>query len=103
MDLARLTSSYTGAVQNYTDTSKQINGKADPSCGIIYCNSLQVTFTTAPPTGMAPFDEMFAAHAEYSGLYTATPIPNLDMLALGMKFSIIEEFLEVEVKPWFGQ
>lgn len=64
---------------------------------------VEVTFTSAQPTGMVEMDEMFASHAEYSGLYTATPVPNPDLVALGVKFSTIEEFLEIEVKPRFGQ
>ncbi|KAJ6544278.1 hypothetical protein B0H19DRAFT_1309580 [Mycena capillaripes] len=101
-------------LKNYTDPSKQINGKAYPvvsatlpvgEVAALTAKALgvEVTFTTAPPTGMAPLDEMFSALAEYSGLYTATPVPNPDLLALGMKFSTIEEFLEVEVKARFGQ
>lgn len=42
----------------------------------------------------------FAAHAEYDGLYTATPVPNPDLVALG---GTIDEFLESEVKPRFGE
>ncbi|KAJ6544277.1 hypothetical protein B0H19DRAFT_1309568 [Mycena capillaripes] len=102
-------------LKNYTDPSKQINGKAYPvvsaalPVGELAALTAKgaglsiVTFTTAPPTGVAPLDEMFSALAEYGGLYTATPVPNPDLLALGMKFSTIEEFLEVEVKPRFGQ
>jgi hypothetical protein len=45
----------------------------------------------------------FASHAEYSGLYTATPVPNPDLMALGMQFSTVEEFLESEVRPRFGK
>ncbi|KAJ7607387.1 hypothetical protein FB45DRAFT_806925 [Roridomyces roridus] len=63
---------------------------------------VEVTFTTAPDSGMIFMDEMYAAHAEYSGLYTATPVPNPDLVALGVKFGTIEEFLEKEVKPRFG-
>ncbi|KAF8208418.1 NAD(P)-binding protein [Mycena galopus ATCC 62051] len=63
----------------------------------------EVTFISAPPTGVLARDEMFASHAEYSGLYTATPVPNPDLVALGMQFSTVEEFLETEVKPRFVQ
>ncbi|KAJ6554161.1 hypothetical protein B0H19DRAFT_1262556 [Mycena capillaripes] len=101
-------------LKNYTDPSNQINGKTYPVvCATIPFSELaamigkalgvEVTFTTAPPTGMVELDEMFASHAEYSGLYTATPVPNPDLVALGMKFSTIEEFLETEIKPRFGQ
>jgi hypothetical protein len=40
---------------------------------------------------------------ELNGLYTDTPIPNPELLALGAKFSTVEEFLEVEVKTLYGQ
>ncbi|KAF7340407.1 NmrA domain-containing protein [Mycena venus] len=62
-----------------------------------------VTFTTAPPTGIPAYDEMFAAGAEYDGFYTSTPVPNPDLTALGAKFATLEEFVEMEVKKRFGQ
>ena len=80
----------------------------------------EVTFTTAPPMGMPAVDEMvriplshlsnfsysermqFAAHAEYDGLYTATPVPNPALVALGVQFGTVEEWLEAEVKPRFA-
>jgi hypothetical protein len=70
--------------------------------------------------GLPPMDEMvratispshlgvltqtqLLAHAEYSGLYTSTPVPNPDLVALGMEFSTVEEFLEIELKAKFRQ
>ncbi|KAF7365494.1 NmrA domain-containing protein [Mycena venus] len=101
-------------LSNYADPAKQINGKSYPvvnSC--IPCAKLaematkalgvEVTYTTLPPMGLPPMDEMFQAHAEYHGLFSATPIPNPDLVALGMKFSTVEEFMETEVKARFGQ
>jgi hypothetical protein len=41
--------------------------------------------------------------AENNGLYTDTPIPNPELVALGAKVSTVEEFLEVEVKTRYGQ
>ncbi|KAJ6562546.1 hypothetical protein B0H19DRAFT_1069156 [Mycena capillaripes] len=101
-------------LKNYTDPSKAISGKVYPivNANITYAElaaltgkalGVQVTFTTAPPMGMPPVDEMYQAHAEYSGLYTATPVPNPDLVALGVKFGTIQEFLETEVKSRFGQ
>ncbi|KAJ7712362.1 hypothetical protein B0H16DRAFT_1625165 [Mycena metata] len=98
---------------NYTDPSKNISGKVYPivNANIPYAKlaemtgkalGVEVTFTTAPPKGMAAMDDMYAAHAEYSGLYTATPIPNPDLVALGVQLGTIEDFLEAEVKPRFG-
>ncbi|KAF8208562.1 hypothetical protein K438DRAFT_1574075 [Mycena galopus ATCC 62051] len=101
-------------LNNYTDPTKHINGKTYPIVtATISCGELaklagkvlgaEVTFTTLPPMGLAPMDEMFQSHAEYHGLYTATPVPNPDLLALGMKFSTVEEFLEIDLKPRFVQ
>ncbi|KAJ6585540.1 hypothetical protein B0H19DRAFT_1109989 [Mycena capillaripes] len=101
-------------LKNYTDPSKAISGKVYPivNANISYSElatltgkalGVEVTFTTAPPTGDASIDEMYQAHAEYSGLYTATPVPNPDLVALGVQFGTIREFLETEVKPRFGQ
>ncbi|KAJ6494124.1 hypothetical protein DFH09DRAFT_1376842 [Mycena vulgaris] len=103
-----------GATDNYTDASKNISGKFYPivnenmPCAELAARTgkalgVEVTFTSAPPTGFRRWTEMFAAHAEYSGLYTATPVPNPDLVALGVELGTIEEFLETEVKPRFGQ
>ncbi|KAJ7490587.1 hypothetical protein FB451DRAFT_1079377 [Mycena latifolia] len=100
-------------LKNYTDPSKNISGKAYPvvNANIPYAElatltgkalDVEVTFTSAPPTGIPAMDEMFAAHAEFSGLYTATPVPNPELVALGVNFGTIEEWLETEVKPRFG-
>ncbi|KAJ7124018.1 hypothetical protein C8R43DRAFT_1031564 [Mycena crocata] len=100
-------------LKGYTDSSKKISGKSYPivngspkysELAAMSAKALgaEVTFTTAPPMGMPAVDEMFAAHAEYSGFYTATPVPNPDLVALGVRLGTIEEFLETEVKPRFG-
>ncbi|KAJ7017441.1 hypothetical protein C8F04DRAFT_1094105 [Mycena alexandri] len=100
-------------LKNYTDPSKDINGKEYPVVNdrITYAElaartakvlGVQVTYTNTPPTGIPPLDEMWAFLAEYNGYYT-TPIPNPDLLALGMKFSTVDEFLEVEVRARYGQ
>ncbi|KAF7293981.1 NmrA domain-containing protein [Mycena kentingensis (nom. inval.)] len=52
--------------------------------------------------GSPAFDEMYDAHAEYSGLYTATPVPNPGLVALGVRLGTISEFLEQEVKTRYG-
>ncbi|KAJ6583831.1 hypothetical protein DFH09DRAFT_1433738 [Mycena vulgaris] len=101
-------------LKNYTDSSKHISGKSYPivNATIPYAElaamtakalGVEVTFTSAPPTGFLRMDEMYAAHAEYHGFYTATPVPNPDLVALGVRFGTIEQFLETEVKPRFGQ
>ncbi|KAF7357628.1 NmrA domain-containing protein [Mycena sanguinolenta] len=101
-------------LNNYTDPAKGINGKTYPLVNAtISCAKLsemagkvlgaEVTYTTLPAMGLAPMDEMFMATAEHNGLYAATPIPNPDLVALGMKFSTVEEFMQVELKPRFVQ
>ncbi|KAJ6479677.1 hypothetical protein C8R45DRAFT_1005781 [Mycena sanguinolenta] len=100
-------------LNNYTDPTKEINGKVYPvvNASLSYGQlaemtakvlGVEVTFTTAPPTGMPALDEMFMGVLEYGPWYKETPVPNPDLMALGMKFSTIEEFLETEVKPRFG-
>ncbi|KAJ7716319.1 hypothetical protein B0H14DRAFT_2412923 [Mycena olivaceomarginata] len=100
-------------LKNYTDPSKNISGKTYPlvNANISYAElaeltgkvlGVEVTFTTAPAIGIPAMDEMYKSHAEYNGLYTATPVPNPDLVALGVKFGTIQEFLETEVKPQFG-
>jgi hypothetical protein len=60
-------------------------------------------------TGINPFpltaltQTQFLAHAEYSGLYGTTPVPNPELVALGVKFGTVEEFMETELKPRFVQ
>ncbi|KAJ7705000.1 hypothetical protein B0H17DRAFT_1326448 [Mycena rosella] len=76
-------------LKNYTDQSKNISGKSYPVVTTLSYTELvaktakvldaEVTFTTRPNFGLLPVDEMFAAHAEYSGLYTAEPEPNPDL------------------------
>ncbi|KAJ7160195.1 hypothetical protein C8R46DRAFT_1223684 [Mycena filopes] len=102
-----------GLLKNYTDPSKDISGKSYP---IVTANishtelakltaqvlGVDVTFTTARATGMTEMDDMYACQAEHNGLYTATPVPNPALVALGVEFGTVQEFLEAEVKPRFG-
>ncbi|KAK7048079.1 NmrA domain-containing protein [Favolaschia claudopus] len=101
-------------LKHYTDSTKEINGKIYPIVNATIPGTklaelatkalgAKVTFTTAPPMGAVGMDEMFMAHVEYKGLYTGTPVPNPDLVTLGMKFSTVEEFMEVELKPRFMQ
>ncbi|KAJ7069253.1 NAD(P)-binding protein [Mycena amicta] len=101
-------------LKSYTDPAKlaQINGRSYPVVNALLSYSefaerigktigAPVTFTTLPTTGVPPMDEMFSAHAEYSGLFTDTPVPNPGLAALGVKLGTMEEFLEEEVKKRF--
>ncbi|KAJ7041779.1 hypothetical protein C8F04DRAFT_1078683 [Mycena alexandri] len=102
-------------LKNYTDAAKfeEINGKAYAVVNAKMSNAelaekmgrvlgVEVTYTQSPPMGIAEMDEMWEFVNEYEGYY-ATPIPNPDLLALGMKFSTVDEFVEVEVKARYGQ
>ncbi|KAJ6459659.1 hypothetical protein C8R45DRAFT_554173 [Mycena sanguinolenta] len=100
-------------LKNYNDPSKNVSGRAYPvvtgtmsfpDFATIISKSLgkEVTFTTAPPPGLPALDEMFAAGAEYNGFYTATPIPNPDLTALGAKLATMEEFVDAEAKTRFS-
>ncbi|KAF7364729.1 NmrA domain-containing protein [Mycena venus] len=101
-------------LKSYTDPSKNISGKSYPvitatmsytdlAAMIAKALKVEVTFTSKASSGSATFDEMFAALAEYNGLYTSTPVPNPDLVALGAKFGTMEEFMETEVKKRFRQ
>ncbi|KAF7345335.1 NmrA domain-containing protein [Mycena sanguinolenta] len=100
-------------LKNYTDSTKDIIGKTYPvvSVNTTYGTLAQlagkalgteVTFVTLPPTGLPTLDEMWYSNAEYNGLYTATSVPNPDLVALGMRFSTVEEFME-DLKTREGQ
>ncbi|KAJ7493088.1 hypothetical protein B0H11DRAFT_2007141 [Mycena galericulata] len=101
-------------LRNYTDPlkSKEINGKAYP---VVMANlaypelaeiisealGVPVTVTYTESTGMPAVDDMMSAHAEHNGLYTTTPTPNPELVALGARFGTREEFVG-EVRRRFG-
>ncbi|KAJ7186442.1 hypothetical protein C8R46DRAFT_935531 [Mycena filopes] len=98
--------------KHYYDPTKGIDGSAYPvvSASMTYVElaartgealGVEVTYTKAPLTGLAALDEIFTFLGECDGYYT-TPVPNPDLVALGMEFSTVEEFLEAEVRPRFG-
>ncbi|KAK6993100.1 NmrA domain-containing protein [Favolaschia claudopus] len=98
--------------KHYNDPSKDISGKVFPvvTGNMPYGDYValvgkalgqDVSFNTIPTTGNVPYDEMFAAQAEYNGFYTSTPVPNPDLAALGAKFATIDEFIEKEIKKRF--
>ncbi|KAK7042199.1 NmrA domain-containing protein [Favolaschia claudopus] len=102
-----------GLLKHYTDPTKQINGRAYPvvNARMSYAKLAEMTaqvlgkevsYVAGPSTGLAPVDQMWLAAAEYSGLYTETLIPNPDLVALGVKLSTVEEFLQTEVKARYG-
>ncbi|KAJ7181166.1 hypothetical protein C8R46DRAFT_1071587 [Mycena filopes] len=99
--------------KSYTDASKDVSGKAYPVvtgeltfpdlvAKLSSALGVEVTFTSVPTSGIEMLDEMFAAHSEYNGLYTDTPVPNPALVALGTDFGTIDEFVEAEIKTRFG-
>jgi hypothetical protein len=66
----------------------------------------EMVFAGINPSPLSALTQtQFLAHAEYkySGLYGATRVPNPELVALGVKFSTVEEFMETELKPRFVQ
>ncbi|KAJ7176063.1 hypothetical protein C8R43DRAFT_974899 [Mycena crocata] len=61
----------------------------------------EVTFTSLETSGLVEIDEMFLYQAKI-GMYPNTPVPNPDLVALGVKFGSIEEFLKTEIVPRFA-
>ncbi|KAF7300318.1 NmrA domain-containing protein [Mycena chlorophos] len=60
-----------------------------------------VKFVPVESGGMAEYDETYEFQAQY-GLYKDTPCPNPKLVALGVKFGSMEEFIAQEVVPRFG-
>jgi len=60
-----------------------------------------VKFVSPPTTGMEETDEMFAYQSEI-GMYRDSVIPDPRLIALGVKFSTIQEFIDQEVKKRFA-
>ncbi|KAJ7123619.1 hypothetical protein C8R44DRAFT_875803 [Mycena epipterygia] len=98
-------------LKSYTDSTKSVLGKSYPvvtanmtfpglAAMISKALGVEVTFTRVATSGVPVLDELFAAHSDYNGLYTETPVPNPDLVALGAKFGTMEEFME-EVKKHF--
>ncbi|KAJ7629209.1 NAD(P)-binding protein [Mycena polygramma] len=61
----------------------------------------EVTFSPIPSAGLAELDEMFEYQAK-TGMYAGTPVPNPDLVALGVKLATLEEFVQKEVVPRFA-
>ncbi|KAJ7092978.1 hypothetical protein B0H15DRAFT_905606 [Mycena belliarum] len=99
-------------LSNYTDPSKGILGSSFPvvsmkftylqlAQGIAAAINKEVTFTSLPTSGMEELDEMCKYQAKI-GMYNDTPVPNPALVALGVKFGTLEEFIKAEVVPRFA-
>jgi len=107
-----LGSSVVALFNNYNIPEKQVSGKAYPvvTFEIPYGSlaehiskalGVEVTFTSPATSGIEELDEMFECQSTYDGLYRDTPVPNPGLVALGVKFGTLDEFLETEVKTRF--
>ncbi|KAJ6511247.1 hypothetical protein DFH09DRAFT_1333857 [Mycena vulgaris] len=99
-------------LSNYTDPTKEVLGKAFPvvsmrftypqmAAAIAAAIKKEVTFTPLATAGLLELDEMFLSQAKI-GYYRSTPVPNPDLVALGVKFGSLEEFIQKEVVPRFA-
>ncbi|KAJ6592504.1 hypothetical protein B0H19DRAFT_1215325 [Mycena capillaripes] len=94
-------------LNNYSDASKGVLGKSYPvisarftytkfAAAIAAAIKKEVTFTPVETAGIVELDEMFLFQAKI-GMYRSTPYPNPDLVALGVKFGTLEEFIQKEV------
>ncbi|KAJ7652449.1 NAD(P)-binding protein [Mycena polygramma] len=101
-----------GLLTHYSDASKGVLGKSYPvitarftypelAATVAKAIKKEVTFSPIPSAGLAELDEMFEYQAKI-GMYSGTPVPNPDLVALGVKFATLEEFVKKEVVPRFA-
>ncbi|KAJ7453061.1 NAD(P)-binding protein [Mycena galericulata] len=96
----------------WNDPMKEVLGKTYPIVtmsftypefaeAIAKATPKEVTFTTVESAGLVDLDEMFSFQAKI-GMYTTTPIPNPALVALGVEFGTMEEFVREEVVPRYA-
>ncbi|KAJ7652513.1 NAD(P)-binding protein [Mycena polygramma] len=101
-----------GLLTHYSDASKGVLGKSYPvitarftypelTAAVAKAIKKEVTFSPIPSAGLAELDEMFEYQAK-TGMYAGTPVPNPDLVALGVKLATLEEFVQKEVVPRFA-
>ncbi|KAJ6593010.1 hypothetical protein B0H19DRAFT_1088978 [Mycena capillaripes] len=99
-------------LRNYPDRSKGVLGKSYPVVSFrstypqlakIIAKEIgkEVTFTPLESEGLRELDEMYEFFAKI-GWYNDTPVPNPDLVALGVQFGSMEEFVKTEVVSRFG-
>ncbi|KAJ7107779.1 hypothetical protein C8R44DRAFT_744368 [Mycena epipterygia] len=97
---------------NYSNPDKDILGKQFPvvtaiftypefAAAIATAIGKEVTFVSTETSGLAEIDDMYLFQAKV-GMYTDTPVPNPDLVALGMQFGTIEDFMKTEVVPRYA-
>ncbi|KAK7043420.1 hypothetical protein R3P38DRAFT_2767003 [Favolaschia claudopus] len=99
-------------LNQYKDPSKGILGSSYPvvsyrftyaefTAAISKAIKQPVTFTTLETSGSPELDESFAFSSKI-GMYNNILAPNPDLVALGVKFATMDEFLQKEVVPRFA-
>ncbi|KAJ7693037.1 hypothetical protein B0H17DRAFT_933523 [Mycena rosella] len=99
-------------LSNYTDPMKGVLGNAflvismqftypELAAAIAAALKKEVTFTAVETVGVAGLDEMFHLQATI-GMYSGTPVPNPALVALGVQFGSMAEFIKAEVVPRFA-
>ncbi|KAK6980986.1 NmrA domain-containing protein, partial [Favolaschia claudopus] len=97
---------------NYQDPTKAVLGKRYPviswrvrypefAAAIAKAIKKEVKFISLESAGNEEYDEMFAFQAKV-GFYLDTPVPNPDLVALGVNFGTVEEFVEREIVPRYA-
>ncbi|KAJ7752599.1 NAD(P)-binding protein [Mycena metata] len=97
---------------HHTDPSKGVLGSAYPVISFVCTYAevaaaiakeigKEVTFTTLETEGVEELDVMYAYLSKF-GFYADTPVPNPDLVALGVKFGSLEEFVRSEIVPRFA-
>ncbi|KAJ7657377.1 hypothetical protein DFH06DRAFT_461568 [Mycena polygramma] len=101
-------------LKSYDDPNKNVSGKVYtvinacltyPAVAELASKALgvEVTFSTKDALGVEELDEMFDCQCEFaSEFFKGVPVPNPDLVALGVEFSSIEEFIETEITSRFG-
>ncbi|KAF8177787.1 NAD(P)-binding protein [Mycena galopus ATCC 62051] len=97
---------------HYTDPSKNVIGNSYPvislkfkypelAAAIATAIKEEVTFVPVEAMGVQELDEMFLFQAK-GMMYPGTPVPNPNLVALGVKFASLEEFVQTEIVPRFA-
>ncbi|KAJ7760843.1 NAD(P)-binding protein [Mycena maculata] len=61
----------------------------------------EVTFISTETAGLAELDEMYA-YQSACGMYKDTPVPNPDLVLLGVKIGTLDELISTEIVPRFS-
>ncbi|KAJ6485370.1 NAD(P)-binding protein [Mycena vitilis] len=98
-------------LNNYSSASNKVVGKTFPVVSLRFTYTefaaaiakgikKDVKFIPVETAGLAEIDEMFEFQAK--GVFQDTPFPNPELVALGVKFGSLDEFVKTEVVPRFA-